>query len=202
MNFEKIKESDEVELPLLLRSRLVGLVFYVKDKINSGEFAELSLAEIAKDNRMTIPQLMEFGFTKSNLVCHAVVSTNEDMIQKMMSLKFSELGKTLQLQINAYLLQMYHYDLAQLAFRIAVQSYAWTWSVVDEARVTNQAMKLMTPIYIAMHNAGFERVDARCQAIWALYVRGLRHAALSKGGAQNCLNSIQDALELIMESKK
>ena len=66
MNFKKIKESDEVELPLLLKNRLVSLVSYIQEKIESGQFDTMSLAEIAKDNRMTIPQLMEFGFTKSN----------------------------------------------------------------------------------------------------------------------------------------
>ena len=77
MNFQRIKESDEVDLPLLLKNRLVSLVLYIKEKIELGQFDALTLAQIAKDNRMTIPQLMEFGFTKANLVCHAVVASNE-----------------------------------------------------------------------------------------------------------------------------
>ena len=83
MNFQKIRESDEVELPLLLKNRLVSLVLYLKEKIDAGQFDEMSLAQIAKDNRMTIPQLMEFGFTKANLVCHVVVAENEVLIQKI-----------------------------------------------------------------------------------------------------------------------
>jgi hypothetical protein len=74
--------------------------------------------------------------------------------------------------------------------------------VVDEERHTNQVMKLMTPIYIALHTHGFHRIDARCQAIWALYMRGLRTAALSKGNAQACWDSVREALEFITESKK
>ncbi len=55
MNFQRIKESDEVELPLLLKNRLVSLVLYLKEKIDAGQFDEMSLAQIVKDNRMTIP---------------------------------------------------------------------------------------------------------------------------------------------------
>jgi hypothetical protein len=50
---------------------------------------------------------------------------------------------------------MYQYDLEHMAFKTAAQSYAWHWSVVDEERYTNQVMKLMTPIYIALHAHGF-----------------------------------------------
>jgi len=202
MNFQKIKESDDVELPLLLKNRLVSLVNYIRQKIEASEFDALSLATIAKDNRMTIPQLMEFGFTKSNLVCHAVVASNEGMIQALVMQDITNLGTTLHQQVEAYLLQMYHYDLRQLPFKTAIQSYAWTWSVVDEERFTNQAMKLMTPIYIALHAHGFDHVDARCQAIWALYNRGLRVAAMGKGSANDCLASVRTSLKLLTESKK
>lgn len=202
MNFKKIKESDEVELPLLLKNRLVSLVSYIQEKIESGQFDTMSLAEIAKDNRMTIPQLMEFGFTKSNLVCHAVVAYNERMIQALATQDVAALGSTVNEQIHAYLLQMYQYDVEHIAFKSAVQSYAWNWSVVDEERHTNQVMKLMTPIYIALHAHGFDRIDARCQAIWALYMRGLRTAALGKGDEQDCVASVYEALEFITESKK
>jgi hypothetical protein len=200
MNFQKIKESDEVELPLLLKSRLVSLVDYIQQKINDGKFDALSLAEIAKDNRMTIPQLMEFGFTKANLVCHAVVVKNDAMIKKMIGVDLSAMGATLTEQVKAYMLQMFQYDLDQLVFRTAIQPYAWAWSVVDEERVTNQAMKLMTPVYIALHAHELDRIDARCQSIWALYMRGLRTAALSKGTAGDCLAAIATSLELITES--
>lgn len=67
MNFQRIRESDEVELPLLLKNRLVSLVLDLKEKIEVGHFDALTLAHFAKDNRMTIPQLMEFGFTKAYL---------------------------------------------------------------------------------------------------------------------------------------
>jgi hypothetical protein len=202
MNFQKIKESDEVELPLLLKNRLISLVAYIQQKIEASEFDALSLATIAKDNRMTIPQLMEFGFTKSNLVCHAVVARNEVMIQTLMTQDLTHLGTTLIEQVEAYLLQMYQYDLRQLPFKTAIQTYAWTWSVVDEERFTNQAMKLMTPIYIALHANGFDRIDARCQTIWALYLRGLRTAAVGKGSAKDCLAAVRASLNLMIESKK
>ena len=202
MNFQRIKESDEVDLPLLLKNRLVSLVLYLKEKIDAGHFDALTLAQIAKDNRMTIPQLMEFGFTKANLVCHVVVSENEVLIQKLMGLDLSTMGSSLTEQVKAYLFQMYQHDLKHLAFRTAIQSHAWMWSVVDEQRLTNQAMKLLTPIYIALHAHGFEHIDARCHAIWALYTRGLRTAALGKGSASDCLAVITPSLEFITESKK
>jgi hypothetical protein len=202
MNFQKIKESDEVELPLLLKNRLVSLVLYTKEKIESGHFDALSLAQIAKDNRMTIPQLMEFGFTKANLVCHVVVAENEILIKQLMGLDLATMGASLTEQVKAYVFQMYQHDLKQLAFRTAIQPYAWTWSVVDEARVTNQAMKLLTPVYIALHAHGLTHVDARCQTLWALYLRGLRVAALGKGRASDCLAAITPSLEFITESKK
>jgi hypothetical protein len=201
MNFQRIKESDEVELPLLLKNRLVSLVLYLKEKIDAGQFDGLSLAQIAKDNRMTIPQLMEFGFTKANLVCHVVVAENEVLIQRLTGLDLSTMASSLTEQVKAYLFQMYQHDLKHLAFRTAIQSYAWMWSVVDEARVTNQAMKLMTPIFRALHAHGFHHIDARCHAIWALYVRGFRTAALGKGSASDCLAAITPSLEFITESK-
>ena len=202
MNFQKIKESDEVELPLLLKNRLISLVAYIQQKIEASEFDALSLATIAKDNRMTIPQLMEFGFTKSNLVCHAVVANNEAMIQALAGQDITVLGATVTEQVQAYLLQMYQYDMQQLAFKTAIQSYVWTWSVVDEARFTNQLMKLMTPVHKALLAEGFHHIDARCQAIWALYMRGLRTAAMSRGHAKDCVASIRTALQFITESKK
>jgi hypothetical protein len=202
MNFKKIKESDEVELPLLLRNRLVSLVVYIEQKIVSGQLDAMTLADIAKDNRMTIPQLMEFGFTKPNLVCHAVVAYNERMIQALVGQDITALCQTAAEQVEAYVLQMYQYDLEHMAFKTAAQSYAWHWSVVDEERYTNQVMKLMTPIYIALHTHGFDQVDARCQTIWTLYTQGLRTAALSKGDAHDCLASVREALEFITESNK
>lgn len=202
MNFKKIKESDEVELPLLLRNRLVSLVAYIEQKILSGQLDAMTLADIAKDNRMTIPQLMEFGFTKPNLVCHAVVAYNERMIQALAGQDITALGQTAAEQVEAYVLQMYQYDLEHMAFKTSAQSYGWQWSVVDEERYTNQVMKLMTPIYIALHTHGFDQVDARCQMIWTLYTQGLRAAALCKGDAHDCLASVRDALEFITESKK
>lgn len=202
MNFQRIKESDGVELPLLLKNRLVSLVLYLKEKIDTAQFNELTLAQIAKDNRMTLPQLMEFGFTKANLVCHVVVAENEILIQKLMSLDLTTMGSSLNEQVKAYVFQLYQHDLKHLAFRTAIQSYAWMWSVVDEARVTNQAMKLMTPIFNALQAQGFDHIDARCHAIWALYIRGLRTAALDKGSASDCLAAITPALEFITESKK
>jgi hypothetical protein len=202
MNFQKIKESDEVELPLLLKNRLVSLVVYIKEKIEAGQFDAMALADIAKDNRMTIPQLMEFGFTKSNLVCHAVVAYNERMIQSLVTQDMASLGSTVSEQIRAYLLQMYQYDLQHMDFKTAVQSYTWNWSVVDEERHTNQVMKLLTPIYTALQAHGFHSIDVRCQTIWALYMCGLRTAALRKGDAQACLASVREALEFITESKK
>ena len=168
----------------------------------SGQLDAMTLADIAKDNRMTIPQLMEFGFTKPNLVCHAVVAYNERMIQALVGQDITALGQTAAEQVEAYVLQMYQYDLEHMAFKTAVQSYAWQWSVVDEERYTNQVMKLMTPIYIALHTHGFDQVDARCQTIWTLYTQGLRTAALSKGDAHDCLASVHEALEFITESKK
>lgn len=202
MNFHKIKESDEVELPLLLKNRLVSLVAYIREKIEAGLFDALTLADVAKDNRMTIPQLMEFGFTKANLVCHAVVASNEEMIQALAQQDITHLGETAIQQVEAYVLQMYEYDVQQLPFKTAIQSYAWNWSVVDEERFTNQVMKLMMPVHMAFHAQGFTNIDARCQAIWALYMRGLRTAALGKGSANDCLASIRPGLELITESKK
>ena len=202
MNFKKIKESDDVELPLLLRNRLVSLVGYIEQKIVAGQLDAMTLADIAKDNRMTIPQLMEFGFTKSNLVCHAVVAYNERMIQALAGQDITALGQTAAEQVEAYVLQMYQYDLEHLVFKTAAQSYAWNWSVVDEERYTNQVMKLMTPIYIALHTHGFDQVDARCQTIWTLYTQGLRTAALGKGNSHDCLASVREALEFITESKK
>ena len=202
MNFQKIKESDDVELPLLLRNRLTSLVGYVQEKIEAGQFDGLTLAEIAKDNRMTIPQLMEFGFTKANLVCHAVVAYNEQMMATLIPQDLASLGSSVEEQIQAYLLQMYHYDAKRLVFKTAAQSYVWSWSVVDEGRYTNQIMKLMSPIYMALHAHGFSQIDARCQAIWALYMRGLRAAAVSKGTPDDCLNTVRQALQLITESKK
>jgi hypothetical protein len=202
MNFKKIKESHEVELPLLLKNRLVSLVAYIEEKIEAGQFDGITLADIAKDNRMTIPQLMEFGFTKPNLVCHAVVAYNERMIKAFVTQDIATMGSTVSEQIQTYLQQMYQYDLEHMAFKTAVQSYAWNWSVVDEERYTNQVMKLMTPIYIALQAHDFDHIDARCQAIWTLYMQGLRTAALSKGDAQACMASVHEALEFILESKK
>jgi hypothetical protein len=63
-------------------------------------------------------------------------------------------------------------------------------------------MKLMAPIHMALQVCGFHHIDARCQAIWALYMRGLCTAALGKGEPQNCLASVRVALQLITESKK
>lgn len=202
MNFQKIKESDDVELPLLLRNRLASLVAYVQEKIESGQFDALSLAEIAKDNRMTIPQLMEFGFTKANLVCHAMVAYNEHMIASLAAQDITPLGTSAAEQVQAYLLQMYQHDAKRLAFKTSAQSYVWSWSVVDEERYTNQIMKLMTPIYMALHAHGFSHIDARCQTIWALYMQGQRVAAVSKGSPEECLATVRDALQLILESKK
>ena len=95
MNFAKVKDKDPLDLPVLLKSRLGGLVAYIRQKMDQGELDALSLADIAKDNRMTLPQLMDFGFTKANLVCHAVVASHEHMVQKFVGTQLSELGATL-----------------------------------------------------------------------------------------------------------
>lgn len=153
MNFAKVKEKDPVDLPVLLKSRLSGLVAYIRQKMDQGELDALSLSDIAKDNRMTLPQLMDFGFTKANLVCHAVVASHEQMVQKFVGTRLPELGATLSEQIKNYLLALYRHDVSQIEFRCASQGYAWQWSLMDEARITNQAMKLMTPVYLTLFDA-------------------------------------------------
>ena len=60
---------------------------------------------------MTIPQLMEFGFTKANLLRHLVLAENEILIQKLMSLDVSTMGSTLNEQVKAYVFQLYQDDL-------------------------------------------------------------------------------------------
>jgi hypothetical protein len=168
--------------------------------MDDGEWELLSLTDIAKDNRMTLPQLMEFGFTKANLVCHAVVASHEQMAQKFVGTQLMALGGTLTEQIKTYLLALYQHEVSQIDFRSASQGYAWQWSLMDEERVINQAMKLMTPVYLALFDANFTRLDARCQAIWALYQQGLRVAAVQKGRAEDCVQAISSALDLLMES--
>ena len=198
MNFAKVKEKDPLDLPVLLKSRLGGLVTYIRQKMDDGEWEVLSLTDIAKDNRMTLPQLMEFGFTKANLVCHAVVASHEQMSQKFVGTQLAELAGTLTEQIKIYLLALYQHDVPQIDFRSASQGYAWQWSLMDEERVINQAMKLMTPVYLALFDANFTQLDARCQAIWALYQQGLRVAAVQKGRAEDCLQAISSALDLLI----
>lgn len=199
MNFAKVKDKDPLDLPVLLKSRLGGLVAYIRQKMDDGELDALSLTDIAKDNRMTLPQLMDFGFTKANLVCHAVVASHEQMVQKFVGTQLSALGATLPEQIKTYLLALYQHDVPQIDFRCTSQGYAWQWSLMDEERIINQAMKLMTPVYLALFDANFTQLDARCQAIWALYQQGLRVAAVQKGTAEDCLQAISPALDLLME---
>ena len=198
MNFAKVKEKDPLDLPVLLKSRLGGLVAYIRQKIDQGEWESLSLVDIAKDNRMTLPQLMEFGFTKANLVCHAVVNDHVQTVEKFTQTHLAELGGTLPEQVKAYLLALYQHDIRHIDFRSISQGYAWQWSLMDEDRVINQAMKLMTPVYLALFDANFTQLDARCQAIWALYQQGLRVAAVQKGRAEDCLQAISPALDLLI----
>lgn len=198
MNFAKVKEKDPLDLPVLLKSRLGSLVAYIRQKMDRGEWEVLSLTDIAKDNRMTLPQLMDFGFTKANLVCHAVVASHEQMAEKFVGTQLGQLGETLPDQIKTYLLTLYQHDVPQIDFRCASQGYAWQWSLMDEERIINQAMKLMTPVYLALFDANFTQLDARCQAIWALYQQGLRVAAVQKGRAEDCLQAISSALDLLI----
>ena len=199
MNFAKVKDKDPLDLPVLLRSRLGGLVSYIRQKMDQGELDALSLADIAKDNRMTIPQLMDFGFTKANLVCHAVVASHEHTVKTLAGSQLNDLGSTLVEQVKNYLLVLYQHDVAQIDFRCASQAYAWQWSLMDEERILNQAMKLMTPVYLALFDANFTQLDARCQAIWALYQQGLRVAAVQKGSPEDCVQAISPALNLLIE---
>lgn len=201
MDYNRIQENDELPLSVLNKSRLNSLIEYATQKLWEGRYDELTIAQIAHDNRMTIPQLVALVYSKVDLACQAVHAANELMIGKFMNLNIHTLGKNSSERISNYLLKLFQHDLAQLKFRIEVQRYSWLWSVVSEDRLNNQAMKLMAPIYLEYSGENLDRIDARCTAVWALYKRTLRQAAIYQYDANDCINECYQSICLLSEGK-
>jgi hypothetical protein len=201
MNFHNIKEVDEFPLDDALRPRLDGLVDYLQQKIEANAFDYLPLATIAQDTGLAVDQLLTFGSTPADLIHHIAYRLNQQMIDRFMNLHLLAMGFETLARVKAYLLMLYKFDIEHIKLRGAIMQYAWSWSFANEERINNQYMKLMAPVYLEFMDSNMNNIDGRCHAVWALYQRGLRLAALRKASAEDCLNDITPALVMICDSR-
>lgn len=197
MDFHAVKDVDAFPIDDLLRSRLEGLVDYLQQKIEANACDYLPLLTIAQENSLTVDQLMQFGTTPADLIHHIAYRLNQKMIDRFMNLHLMAMGFETLARVKAYLLMLYKFDIEHIKLRGAIMQYAWSWNVSNEERINNQYMKLMAPIYLEFLESKMDDIDGRCHAIWSLYQRGLRLAALRKASAEECLHDITPALAAI-----
>jgi hypothetical protein len=200
MNFHSVREVDEFPLDDMLRARLDGLVDYLQQKIEANACDYLPLASIAQDNGLTVDQLLTFGSTPADLIHHIAYRLNQRMIDQFMNLHLLAMGFETLSRVKAYLLLLYKFDIEHIKLRGAIKQYEWSWNFANEERINNQYMKLMAPIYLEFVDSNMNDIDSRCHAIWTLYQRGLRLAALRKASAEDCLSEITPALAMICKN--
>jgi len=197
MKFETFEANTEQTRSPSQEANLDQILDYLEEKIATDSCAYLAIEVIAKENNLTSAEIIEIGTDPSSLVFQMAYRLNARMIENFSTTYLFATGFTTLDRIKKYLLSLYQFDVSNIKLRGAIHQYSWSQNKQQEQQINEQAMRLMAPIYLEFLENQIENPDARCHAIWSLYIHALRLRAVKGASAQECLEDIWDSIELI-----
>jgi AcrR family transcriptional regulator len=161
-------------------------------------FDDIGMREIAEAADTNPVQLYRLGLSKSEILGELIVRLNDRQIRKIKKLDIGQLGGTVSERVLGYLLALYRLDTCDKELRKLGAAYGWLWPKEREAQVLEQIHHLMEPVKAELQRAGLDRVGDRCLAIWSVYYAGYRAAIIDNASAEQCLEGISGAVDLIL----
>jgi AcrR family transcriptional regulator len=160
-------------------------------------FDDIGMRDIAEAAATNPVQLYRLGLSKAEILGELIVKLNERQIREMKKLDIGQLGTTASERVLGYLLALYRLDIRDKELRKLGAAYGWLWPKEREAQVLEQIIELVTPVANELQREGLDDVEDRCRAIWSLYYGGFRAAVIHNASAEQCLEEISGALNLI-----
>jgi AcrR family transcriptional regulator len=160
-------------------------------------FDDIGMRDIAEAAATNPVQLYRLGLSKAEILGELIVKLNERQIREMKKLDIGQLGITTSERVLGYLLALYRMDIRDKELRKLGAAYGWLWPKEREAQVLEQIIELVTPVANELQREGLDDVEDRCRAIWSLYYGGFRAAVIHNASAEQCLEEISGALNLI-----
>ena len=197
MNFEILSETQEDDRSPSQEAKLERILDYLEEKITTDKCDYLTIEVIAQENNLTNSEILEIGADPSNLIHLMAYRLNNRMIKKFCKTYLFATGFSTPERIRKYLLSLYQYDIENIKIRGAIHQYSWSQNKKQDKKIMEQATRLMKPIYIELIENKIEAPDARCHAIWSLYLHALRLSATNGAAAHECLDEIWKPIELI-----
>jgi AcrR family transcriptional regulator len=160
-------------------------------------FDDIGMRDIAVAAGANPVQLYRLGLSKSEILGELIVRLNDRQIREMKKLDIGQLGATVSERVLGYLLALYRLDIRDKELRKLGAAYGWLWPKEREAQVLEQIIELVTPVANELQREGLDNVEDRCRVIWSLYYVGVRAAVIHNASAEQCLEEISGALNLI-----
>lgn len=161
-------------------------------------FDDVGMRDIAEAADTNPVQLYRLGLSKSEILGELIVRLNDRQIREMKKLDIAQLGTTVSERVLGYLLALYRLDTRDKELRKLGAAYGWLWPKEREAQVLEQIHDLVGPVKDELKHAGFDQVGDRCLAIWSVYYTGYRSAIIHDASAEQCLEGISGAVEMIL----
>lgn len=161
-------------------------------------FDDIGMRDIAEAAGTNPVQLYRLKLSKSEILGELIVRLNDRQVREMKKLDISQLGSTASERVLGYLLALYRLDTRDKELRKLGAAYGWLWPKEREAQVLEQIIELVTPVADELRRQGLDNVEDRCRAIWSLYYVGFRAAVIHNASAEQCLEGISGALNLIL----
>ena len=160
-------------------------------------FDDIGMRDIAEAAATNPVQLYRLGLSKAEILGELIVKLNERQIREMKKLDIGQLGITTSERVLGYLLALYRMDIRDKELRKLGAAYGWLWPKEREAQVLEQIIELVTPVANELQREGLDNVEDRCRVIWSLYYVGVRAAVIHNASAEQCLEEISGASNLI-----
>jgi AcrR family transcriptional regulator len=161
-------------------------------------FDDIGMRDIAVAADTNPVQLYRLGLSKSEILGELIMRLNDRQIREMRKLEIGQLGANVSERVLGYLLALYRLDARDKELRKLGAAYGWLWPQEREAQVLRQVIELVTPVADELRRQGLNNVNDRCQAIWSLYYVGFRAAVIHNASAEQCLEGISGAVDLLL----
>jgi hypothetical protein len=191
------KESVNPQINTTNQSKLDGLLDYLEQKISSDSGEYLTIEVIGKQNNLTASDLMEIGATPSSLIYHLAFRLNTRMIEQFSTVYLFALGFSTIERVGKYLLRLLEFDVKNIKLKGALHQYSWSLSKEQKLEIDHQISQLMYPLYLEFVETHLTEPQARCKAVWGLYLQALQTAAVNENSPEDCLKEIWEGVTLL-----
>lgn len=158
----------------------------------------VGMRDIAKAVGRQPVQVYRLNLAKSDILAELIIELNEQEIEQLPELLARVHGTSLIDKVSAYFRELYALDIQYLPIRSVGAAYGWMWNASYEEKIVGQVIQLLQPVAGWMMEAGLDQIESRGFGIWSVYYVGFRQAVIRGGSADDCIQGIRPALEILL----